>query len=394
VVPSATIAVVGGSLGGLTAALLLRDLGHDVTIYERSGHKLEQRGAGLGFLPDASRYLVERCGVDIDEISTRTDTIRYLNRDGSIEHERAVTYHYTSWFTVYGRLLEEFDSDRYLTGKEAVTLHLDEERGSVDFTDGTTINADLVVCADGVNSVFRRALLPDVRREYSGYVAWRGMVPESELSSATQQALSDAITYAFYANSHILVYPIPSPSGSVTPGERLINTVWYRNYAAGGDFDDLMTDATGRRHDPTLPPGAAREEHVAEMRSHALARLPSVVSEAVVAAKEPFVQAVYDLDVDRMAFGRACLIGDAAFVMRPHAAAGTAKAAANAWGLAEAMEEAASIPDALNAWEPEQLRIGRELVRRTQRLGFASQIDGSWNSPTDDSLFRLRDEGP
>jgi 2,6-dihydroxypyridine 3-monooxygenase len=118
------------------------------------------------------------------------------------------------------------------------------------------------------------------------------------------------------------------------------------------------------------------------------------VSEAVVAAKEPFVQAVYDLDVDRMAFGRACLIGDAAFVMRPHAAAGTAKAAANAWGLAEAMEEAASIPDALNAWEPEQLRIGRELVRRTQRLGFASQIDGSWNSPTDDSLFRLRDEGP
>jgi 2,6-dihydroxypyridine 3-monooxygenase len=394
VVPSATIAVVGGSLGGLTAALLLRDLGHDVTIYERSGHKLEQRGAGLGFLPDASRYLIERCGVNIDEISTRTNTIRYLNRDGSVDHERAVTYHYTSWFTVYGRLLNEFDSTRYLTGKEAVSLRLDEEHGAVDFADGSTVEADLVVCADGVNSMFRKALLPDAQRAYSGYVAWRGMVPESELSPRTQQALSDAITYAFYANSHILVYPIPSPSGSVAPGERLINTVWYRNYAVGCDFADLMTDATGRRHDPTLPPGAAREEHVAEMRAHALARLPSVVSEAVVAAKEPFVQAVYDLEVDRMAFGRACLIGDAGFVMRPHAAAGTAKAAANAWGLAQAMETADSILDALKAWEPEQLQIGRDLVRRTQRLGFASQVDGSWTSPTDESLFRLRDEGP
>lgn len=393
-VPSSTIAVVGGSLGGLTAALLLRDLGHDVTIYERSGHKLEKRGAGLGFLPDASRYLVDRCGVDIDEISTRTDTIRYLNRDGSVDHERAVTYHYTSWFTVYGRLLEEFDSARYLTGKEAVSLRLDADHGAVDFADGSTVEADLVVCADGVNSVFRKALLPDAQREYSGYVAWRGMVPESELSPATQQALSDAITYAFYANSHILVYPIPSPSGSVTPGERLINTVWYRNYAAGGDFDDLMTDATGRRHDPTLPPGAAREEHVAEMRAHALARLPGVVSEAVIAAQEPFVQAVYDLQVEQMAFGRACLIGDAAFLMRPHAAAGTAKAAANAWGLAQAMQETDSIPEALRAWEPEQLRIGGDLVRRTQRLGYASQVDGSWNSPSDESLFRLRDEGP
>jgi 2,6-dihydroxypyridine 3-monooxygenase len=95
-----------------------------------------------------------------------------------------------------------------------------------------------------------------------------------------------------------------------------------------------------------------------------------------------------------MAFGRACLIGDAGFVMRPHAAAGTAKAAANAWGLAQAMETADSILDALKAWEPEQLQIGRDLVRRTQRLGFASQVDGSWTSPTDESLFRLRDEGP
>jgi 2,6-dihydroxypyridine 3-monooxygenase len=87
VVTTGRVAVVGGSLGGLTSALLLRDAGFDVTIYERSGAELEQRGAGIGFLPDASRYLSERAGVDLDDISISTDHIRYFNRDGTIEHD-------------------------------------------------------------------------------------------------------------------------------------------------------------------------------------------------------------------------------------------------------------------------------------------------------------------
>ena len=392
--PDTTVAIAGGSLGGLTAGLLLRDLGYDVTIYERSRNKLEDRGAGLGFLPDASRYLVERCGLDIDAVSTSTEIIRYLNRDGSVAHERAVRYDFTSWFTVYAKLLEHFDEGRYLTGKEATLVEQHEDSVTVHFADGTSTHAELLVCADGVNSTFRKHFLPNAKRQYSGYVAWRGMVPEAELSAQARAALGDAITYAFYANSHILVYPIPAPDGSVEPGKRLINTVWYRNYRNGGDFDDLMTGRDGTRFDPTLPPGAVRDVHVAEMRAHAQARLPEVVAEAVTAAKEPFVQAVYDLEVDRMVFGRSCLIGDAGFVMRPHAAAGTAKAAANAWSLADALAAHESIPAALAAWEPEQLRIGRELVQRTQRLGHASQVDGTWDSPTDESLFRLRDEGP
>jgi 2,6-dihydroxypyridine 3-monooxygenase len=55
------IAIVGGSLGGLTVALLLRDLGHDVTIYERSPVPLEQRGAGIGLLAETSRYFTIIC---------------------------------------------------------------------------------------------------------------------------------------------------------------------------------------------------------------------------------------------------------------------------------------------------------------------------------------------
>ena len=73
------ISVVGGSLGGLTAAGLLRDSGHDVSVYERSATLLQQRGAGIGLLPPAFRYLQTRAGIDVKSISVSTSRIRYLD---------------------------------------------------------------------------------------------------------------------------------------------------------------------------------------------------------------------------------------------------------------------------------------------------------------------------
>ena len=75
--------------------------------------------------------------------------------------------------------------------------------------------------------------------------------------------------------------------------------------------------------------------------------LPAVIADVVVGTEQPFLQVIFDVDVPRMAFGQVCLIGDAACVARPHAAAGTAKAAADAWSLAEALGGA---PDARRPW--------------------------------------------
>jgi len=145
----------------------------------------------------------------------------------------------------------------------------------VSLRDGTRCDVELLVCADGVGSQARASLLPDARPQYAGYVAWRGMVPEGRLRTATAAALGDAITYHVYANSHILVYPIPGPDGSVKEGDRLMNFVWYRNYLADGDLDDVLTDLSGVRRDLSIPPGAARAENVAELRAAAAARLPA-----------------------------------------------------------------------------------------------------------------------
>ena len=114
----------------------------------------------------------------------------------------------------------------------------------------------------------------------------------------------------------------------------------------------------------------------------------------MTSAAEPFVQAVYDIDVPRMAHGRVCLIGDAAFAVRPHAAAGTAKAADDGWALAEELAAAAGdVPAALTAWEQRQLLLGRQLLARTREIGDASQFGGTFRPGDPRLIFGLHEPG-
>jgi 2,6-dihydroxypyridine 3-monooxygenase len=386
-------AVVGGSLGGLSAALLLGDAGWEVDVYERSPAELVQRGAGIGFLPAAARYLVERAGVPLARISVATSRIRYLDRRGQPAYDGPQAYRFSSWNTVYRALLARMAPSRYHLGHEVMGWAEEGDTVEVHLAGRPSRRVDLLVCADGVGSMARARLLPAVRPAYAGYVAWRGMVPEAELEAATRAALDDAITYYVYANSHILVYPIPGPDGSVEPGRRLMNFVWYRNYLAGDDLDDLLTDDGGQRRDLSVPPGSVAERHVAELRAEAGARLPGPLSCVVAGVSRPFLQVIYDIEVPRMAFGRVCLLGDAAFVVRPHAAAGTAKAAADAWALAEAVGQERHLPTALARWERGQVALGAQLLERTRRIGRRSQVDGTWVPGDPELIFGLRGPG-
>ena len=90
--------------------------------------------------------------------------------------------------------------------------------------------------------------------------------------------------------------------------------------------------------------------------------------------------------VPRMAFGRICLIGDAAFVGRPHAAVGSAKACFDAWELANMLADTGgNVIEALARWEPRQLVLGRDLARRTVAMGSRYQVSGDWD-PADPEL--------
>jgi 2,6-dihydroxypyridine 3-monooxygenase len=386
--------VVGGSLGGLTAALVLRDLGWEVDVFERSASELESRGAGIVVLDETVRYFRERTDLELDRLTTTTGFLRYLGRDGGVVYEEPRRYRYSSWHAVYRALLGCFGRERYHLGREMVGFSQQGEQVEVRFADGMTERRDLLVCADGIASVARALLQPQARPTYAGYVAWRGTVEERRLSGDTRDLLADSICYQVVPRSHILLYPIPALDGSVAPGRRLANFVWYRNYAAGEELDSLMTDRAGVRRDITLPPGAAREPHLRELHALAETQLAPQLAEVVQRTELPFVQVIFDIEVDRMAFGRTCLIGDAAFALRPHAAAGTAKAAADAWALAEALTAAqGGIQTALARWERRQLAVGRAVLERTRRNGDKSQFEGTWRPGDPGLTFGLYEPG-
>lgn len=383
------VAVIGGSLGGLTAALYLRDIGCAVDVYERSGVALEARGAGIAVLDHTLRYPTERAGISPERFCSVTSNIRFLAADGTVEHEQEHRYRFSSWNAVYRTLLEGFDAERYHLGAEMTSFVEDDDGVEATFRDGRQIRAELLVCADGIQSTSRRTLLPDVAPRYAGYVAWRGVIPEGELAPATYERLHDALTYQQLPESHILVYPIPGLDGAIEPGRRLMNIVWYRNVTETG-LPELLTDRDGRARNVSLPPGAAQDDVIAEMREFARDHLAPAIAEVVTGIEKPFLQAVFDIEVPRMAFGRTCLVGDAAFAVRPHAAAGTAKAAEDGFILAEELgASSGDVRSALRRWEQRQLGLGNSLLERTRQLGDSSQFTGTFRPGDPRLIFGL-----
>jgi 2,6-dihydroxypyridine 3-monooxygenase len=354
--------------------------------------QLTDRGAGIIAHPESLRYLLERGLAGLDEVSIPGGNLRYVGRDGRLVSDRPSGYRFTSWFALYTRLLDHLPGDAMHFG-ESLSTFVDNGRSvTVQFAGGGEQRCDLLVCTDGIASSARRLLLPAVELVDSGYIGWRGTVPVAGLDPCLRMALGDHITYQLLDAGHILAYPIPDSRNRQAGDETALNWIWYRRPGGEGDVTAAMTDSAGRHHDLSVPPGAVAVAAVAALRAAADGLLSDDLAALVLATDQPFIQRVVDVEVPRMAFGRVCLIGDAAFVARPHAAAGTAKAAADGWSLARAMAGIDDIGDGLRRWEQGQLDLGSSLVRRSARLGDA-QFRGRW-TPGDPSLrFGLRVAG-
>jgi FAD binding domain-like len=150
-----------------------------------------------------------------------------------------------------------------------------------------------------------------VQPEYAGYVAWSGVVPESDLPGSVLRVFSDHFTFFEMQGSHILAYLIPDETGSTEFGRRRLNWVWYWNLPEK-DLANLLTDAKGIRRAYAIPPGELHPEQEEKQRAIAESVLPPVFKSVLNATKEPFVQAIMDLARPQIVFDRTILMG-----MRP-----------------------------------------------------------------------------
>lgn len=376
--------VVGGSVGGLTTALLLRDLGFEVTILERSSSQLDGRGGGIVLQPEMLRWFRERSRLTPDDVSTRTSWLRFIGPQNVLHHEERIDWSYSSWTTLHRALLSDFGTGPYHLGEVVVGYTQNDDGVEVRCASGRIDRAELVVFADGISSVGRQRINGNVPLEYAGYIGWRGTVPEHELSEGTLDLLGDALSYSLASNTHICMYPIPGPEN----GTRLMNYVWYRNVPEGPEIDEMMMSTRGSRGGVSVPQGQVQQRYIDDMR-HGAAVLAPAATELVRKTESPYIQRIVDLRSPRMADGRIIVIGDAAFAARPHAAAGTAKAAEDGWSLAAALDGASDLRTAIAEWERERLDVGNRLVDRVTWMGNVVQFENSWTPGDPEMRFGL-----
>jgi 2-polyprenyl-6-methoxyphenol hydroxylase-like FAD-dependent oxidoreductase len=176
------------------------------------------------------------------------------------------------------------------------------------------------------------------------------------------------MTFCLPPGEQFLGYPVAGPDNDLRPGHRRYNVVWYRPADEEGELVRLLTDESGTTHAISIPPPLIRREAVADMRAAAERLLAPQFRAVVRLIDEPILQPIYDLETPRMAFGRVAIIGDAAFVARPHVAAGVAKAADDAQALTAALAEG-EVEPALGRFEAARLPVGRRIIERARHLG-------------------------
>jgi 2-polyprenyl-6-methoxyphenol hydroxylase-like FAD-dependent oxidoreductase len=361
--------VIGGSLGGLFAANLLARAGWDVEVFERVGGELAGRGAGIVTHPELHEALA-RAGAVVDEtLGVKVEDRVTLARDGSVLGRRPLSQILTAWSRLYHLLKEALPRERYRFGWTLERVEQDSRGVTARFANGERVHGDLLVAADGIRSTVRGQLAPEVGTQYAGYIAWRGLVEEPALSVATHAALFEHFAFCLPPREQMLGYPVAGGNNTTRPGKRRWNFVWYRPADGLEALPRLLTDSKGRTYDMSIPPDRIRPEAIELMRRAAEEVLAPQFAEVVAKTEHPFFQPIYDLESPQLAFGRVALVGDAAFVARPHVGMGVTKAAADALALVECLAQHADVERALAAYNALRQPYGAFVIMHARRLG-------------------------
>ncbi len=361
--------VVGGSLGGLFAANLLLRGGWDVQVYERVTGELLGRGAGVVTHPELMEALAAAGVTAGDAIGVQVQKRVTLARDGTLAGSRELPQTLTAWGRLYQALRDALPDERCHHGKQLVDFSQSADEVQVRFSDGTSATGALLVAADGLRSTVRQALLPATRAHYAGYIAWRGLVEESSLSPATLRDLFPYFAFGIPPREQMIAYPVAGADNSVEPGKRRYNFVWYRPADETTALRDMLTDDNGKLWADGIPPPLIRPGVLAAARQAAHDVLSPQFAEVVEKTESLFFQPIFDLESPRIAFGRIAILGDAAFVARPHCGMGVTKAGCDALALARALAQEPDVPAALAAYERVRLVEGRAVVHHARALG-------------------------
>jgi 2-polyprenyl-6-methoxyphenol hydroxylase-like FAD-dependent oxidoreductase len=359
--------VIGGSMSGLLAALMLVRRGWTVDVFERVESELSGRGAGIVAQAELIARL-DALGLDTSDLGVLAKTRKLLDIDGRVTLSLECPQILTAWERVYRVLRDAFPTEHYHRGRGLKDFEQSGTGVIANFSDGGSAEGDVLIGADGLRSTVRGQCLPDVKPLYAGYCAWRALLPEHAIPPDIHRELFESMTFTLPPGEQCLFYPVAGPNDDLRPGHRRCNVVWYRPADEARELPWLLTDDSGVIHSISIPPPLIRHEAIARMRAAAERLLPPQFREIVRLIDEPILQPIYDLQSPRLAFGRVAIVGDAAFVARPHVAAGVSKAADDAAALTAALDSD-DVAGALVRFEANRLPEGNKIIERARHLG-------------------------
>ena len=274
--------VIGGSMGGLFAGILLKKSGWAVEIFERVGAALSGRGAGIVTHAELCAVL-EAAGLDPKkDLGVAVEGRKTFDRSGRIIGTYDCPQIVTAWDRVFRMLRDAFPDAHYHSGKELTRMELPGEKIVAHFSDGSCAEADVLVGADGFRSTVRGQIFPEVQPSYAGYVAWRGLVDEQALSQSVRKQLFDCLAFSLPPGEQMLGYPVAGPNNDLRVGHRRYNFVWYRPVSAE-KLKNLLTDESGHTHFLSIPPALLRKDVVDDLHEAG-----KKIIAAAIAGSRPF----------------------------------------------------------------------------------------------------------
>lgn len=366
------VLVVGGGIGGLTAALCLERQGHDVDVYEAVAEP-KPLGVGINLLPNGSEVLHGLgLGQQLDETGIRTRAIEYRTRYGHVltsdprGTEAGFAYPQYSihrgdlLFILLDAAMERLGSHRIHLGRRFVRFEQDSEKVTAHFEapDGTACRSgtgDVLVGADGFHSVVRRQLHPDEGpAHFEGMMLFRG--------TSLQSSFGDGRTM-FIAGNHdlkLVCYPISEKARR--RGESLVNFVAEIRSAQPRSARDADWNRVGSR------------EFIEEFREFTMPDLDPV--RLLEQAKEILEYPMIDRDpLPWWTKGRVTLLGDAAHPMYPIGANGASQAILDGLALEKALTDSTEASEALSEYETERREATAKVVLANREYGPEQVLD-------------------
>jgi 2-polyprenyl-6-methoxyphenol hydroxylase-like FAD-dependent oxidoreductase len=366
------VGIIGGSVAGCATAALLHRAGHDVTVFERSESDLVSRGAGIGTPMAVWQDMMARGLIDGTLSACRADYMRYVTRGSGTGQQRWLgdaggqgSLMLLNWAHLYQCLRRGVPDDLYRSASTVELIEARPDGATLHLRPGSSVDFDLIVCADGYRSMGRRLIDPGATPCYRGMVSWRGLLRESDIGADPLDGCD--LLRAGYQGGHGVLYYIPGSGQSTEPGKRLLVWGYYRQVPQRA-LSSVLVDDQERQQSASVPFGKVHPQVRAALESRLADLLPPVLFKLVQQSGNSAIQAIYSVVPRSYARDRICLVGDAGAVFPPFTTSGVLKAVANVTSLADALADTPAVNDALRRWSRAQLQVAAQVMPRAEHV--------------------------